>query len=116
MGKRIKVKPGKAQSMMGFFVGIIFCGIGLFVVIPTAGVFGLFWTIIAVVGTITNGINAFSEKGVATHSIEIEDTDNFVKQEESIESRLNKLKNLYHQNLITSEEYEKKKNELLKEL
>ncbi|WP_308415395.1 SHOCT domain-containing protein [Sporanaerobium hydrogeniformans] len=116
MGKKIKVKPGKAQSMMGFFVGIVFCGIGLFIVIPTFGAFGIFWAIIAVIITVTNGINAFSEKGIATHSIEIEDTDKVVKQEESIESRLEKLKNLYQQNLITVEEYEKKKDQLLQEL
>ena len=29
-GKRVKVKPGKAQSKMGFIVGLIFVGIGVF--------------------------------------------------------------------------------------
>ena len=116
MGKRIKVKPSKAQSMMGFFVGIVFIGIGFFLVIPIFGAFGAFWTILAVIITVTNGINAFSEKGIATHSIEIEDTDKIVGEKENIESRLEKLKNLYQQNLITIEEYEKKKNELLQEL
>ena len=116
MGKRIKVKPSKAQSMMGFFVGIVFVGIGLFMVIPIFGVFGIFWTVVAVIITVTNGMSAFSEKGVATHSIEIEDTENYEVKKESIEARFEKLNNLYQQNLISIEEYEKKKKELLQEL
>lgn len=45
--KRVKVKPGKAQSKMGFIVGLIFVGIGIFAAIPTFGLFGIFWTAIA---------------------------------------------------------------------
>ena len=113
MSKKIKVKQGKSQSVVGFFVGIIFCGIGLFVVIPTFGVFGVFWSIMALVMTVTNGINAFSDKGITTHSIEIEDTDQFSQGQESIELRLEKLKDLYEKELISEEEYEEKKKELL---
>ena len=102
--------------MIGFFVGIVFVGIGLFMVIPIFGVFGIFWTVVAVIITVTNGINAFSDKGVATHSIEIEDTENHRVKKESIESRFEQLNSLYQQNLISKEEYEKKKSELLQEL
>lgn len=102
--------------MVGFFIGIIFCTIGLFVVIPTFGAFGVLWSVMALIATVTNGINAFSDKGIATHSIEIEDTDKLSQEKESIKSRLEKLKGLYEQNLITEEEYEKKKKELLQEL
>lgn len=49
MAKKIKVKPGKAQSKAGFFVGLVFCLIGLVVVIPTFGPFGIFWTLVAVI-------------------------------------------------------------------
>ena len=42
--KKIKVKPGKTQSKMGFVVGILFVILGVFVVIPTFGVFGFIWT------------------------------------------------------------------------
>ena len=73
MKRSIRVKPGKAQSTMGFAVGLVFVGIGLLVVIPTFGVFGIFWTLIAVAITVTNGINAFGKKGVASHEIVVED-------------------------------------------
>lgn len=113
VSKKIKVKPGKSQSVVAFFVGIIFCGIGLFFVVPTFGVFGVFWSIMALIITVIHGINAFSDKGIAAHSIEIEDTDEFGQEQESVELRLEKLKDLYEKELITEEEYEKKKKELL---
>ena len=59
--KRIKVRPGKTQSKMGFFVGIAFCIIGCVVVIPLAGLFGVLWTGVAVMITVMNCKNAFSE-------------------------------------------------------
>ncbi len=126
--KRIRVKPGKAQSTMGFVVGLIFCGIGLFVVVPTFGVFGIFWTLIAVAITITNGINAFGKKGVATHEIvideekgsiqgrgmrgyeiEVEDT-NIVSD---TEKRINSLKELYNAGIITKEEFEQRRSDII---
>ena len=45
--KRIKVKPGKTQSKIGFGVGIVFVLIGIFIVIPIFGTFGIFWTAVA---------------------------------------------------------------------
>ena len=73
MKRSIKVKPGKTQSTMGFVTGLIFVGIGLFVVIPTFGPFGIFWTLIAVAITAVNGVNAFGKKGVASHEIVVEE-------------------------------------------
>lgn len=37
MAKKIHVRPGKGQSKVGFVVGIIFCLIGLVVVVGTLG-------------------------------------------------------------------------------
>ena len=72
MSKKIRVKPGKGQSAMGMAAGIVFCLIGLFVVIPTFGLFGVLWTAMAAIITVTNGINAFSDRGVSSHEIIIE--------------------------------------------
>ncbi|WP_053983521.1 SHOCT domain-containing protein [Niameybacter massiliensis] len=116
MKKRVNIKPSKEQSIMGFIVGLVFCGIGVFIAIPTFGAFGIFWTIIAGVITATNAMNAFSEKGIATHSIEIEETHEVEQNDQSIEKRLEQLKHLYQHNLITTEEYEEKKSEILQDL
>ena len=145
MSKKVRIKPGKGQSMMGFIVGILFCLIGVFVVIPSAGLCGIFWTLMALIITITNGMNAFTDKGVASHEIEIDDG----RQEEgkigdsaiadipsdisdsasnnrseaaikgikgNIELRLQVAEDLYKAGTITKEEYETKRREILDEL
>ena len=73
MRRRVRVKPGKTQSMMGMVVGVLFCLFGLFVAIPIFGLFGVFWTLVALAITVTNGINAFSDKGVASHEIYVDE-------------------------------------------
>ena len=133
MSKKIKVKPGKTQSKIGFIAGILFVFIGIFVVIPTFGVFGIVWTAFAGLIAWSNYRNGFTEKGVPTHVVEIDDeegtvynragfaTERFtVENDENIgnlvESRLKSLQSLYEQGLITKEEYEDKKQEILKDL
>ena len=129
--RRIRVKPGKAQSMAGFFVGIVFCLIGVFAVIPAAGLFGIFWTVMAGIITASNGMNAFSDRGVASHEIVIEDEEkreykvssdqepenpDAEEKKEEVERRLAIAKDLYQEGTITKEEYEEKRKEILKEL
>ena len=139
MAKRIHVRPGKAQSKLGFFVGLVFCAIGVFIAIPMAGLFGIFWTAIAVFITYSNYKNAFTKEGMDSHVIEIDENgddvtvtghhgfgyrsysyatekDNITSDGNDIEERLKALQNLYDQRLITKEEYEDKKQEILKEL
>lgn len=112
MARNIKVKPGKTQSLIGFISGIVFVCIGIFIAIPTFGPFGIFWTIIALIITVTNAMNAFGSKGVSMYEVSIDDKDS----SETIEDRLKKLDSLYNQNLITKEEYNKKREELLREI
>ena len=116
--KKIKVKPGKTQSKMGFIVGILFVILGVFVVIPTFGLFGLIWTGVAAMIAFTHYKNGFSDEGVATHEIIIEDGMEIPEKlnaEEDIEAKLIKLNSLYDQRLITKEEYDEKRKELLNE-
>ena len=115
MRRNIKVRPGKTQSIMGFVVGLVFVGIGLFVVIPVFGPFGIFWTLIAVAITVTNGINAFGKKGVASHEIVVEDGRS-EEERSSAEQRLEEARSLYDRGLITKEEYEAQRAEILKDL
>ena len=69
----MEYRPSKTTSAFGLAVGVIFVLIGLFIVIPQFGAFGFFWTLIALVITVMNGVNAFSEKGVPTGEIRFED-------------------------------------------
>ncbi len=147
MRRRGTIKPGKAQSMVGFIVGILFCIFGIAVVLPSAGLFGLIWTIMAVVITIVNGLNAFTDKGVPTQVVEYEDvSDDSYKinyrydlderyesssrssgnsnhaysakadSTEDIKRRMEAAKEMYDKGMITYDEYEAKKTELLAKL
>ena len=131
MSKKIKVRPGKTQSKAGFVVGIMFCLIGVFMVIPMAGPFGLLWTGAAAWITYSHYRNGFTDRPISNRVIEIEDDGksltvipDIMEQSnemrtahtESVESRLKKLQSLHQQALITDEEYEKKKQEILDEI
>lgn len=111
--KKIKIKPGKMQSKIGLIVGVLFVILGCVVVIPRAGLFGVVWTAVAGLITFTNFKNAFTDKGVATHEITIEDGADAATTYEDIEEKLLKLNSLYDQRLITKEEYDEKRKELL---
>ncbi|MBQ6835148.1 MAG: SHOCT domain-containing protein [Lachnospiraceae bacterium] len=132
MSKKIKVRPGKTQSKAGFIVGIMFCLIGIFVAIPMAGLFGVLWTGVAVWITYSHYRNGFTDKPISNRVIEIEDdgssatvrtgafddfrTSHDVHMETDsgdIEGRLRQLQSLYQQELITREEYENKRQEIL---
>lgn len=113
MKRKVTYRPSKANAVFGGVVGVIFVLIGLFVVIPQGGLFGLLWTAVAAVITGINFYQAFGQ-GYIGPNIEIEDDG--AEMAESAEERLKKLQSLYDQRLITPEEYEEKRKEILKEL
>lgn len=133
MSKRIHVRPGRGQSKVGFGVGIIFCLIGIFIAIPIFGPFGIFWTAIAGWITYSHYKNGFTDDPIDSHVIEVDEDGQDVTvtrhggyhtysydekgtSAEDAEERLKKLQSLYNQSLITYEEYEQKKKEILDEL
>ena len=111
MAKKIKVKPGKAQSKFSMFFGLIFVCIGIFVAIPVFGPFGILWTCAAAFIVYANYRNGFTDKPISTHEIIVEESDS-----ESIEERLKTLESLYNQRLITKEEYDEKRKQILNEI
>lgn len=118
MSRRLKVKPGKAQSMSGFFVGILFCFIGLFFAIPTFKGFGIIWTLVAVVITVMNGLNAFTEQGIASNEITIDEEklEQTSSTKKTSEERLNELQSLFNKGMISYDEYQEKRKQILEEL
>ncbi len=121
MPRGIRVKPSKPASLFGMIVGIVFVFIGLFVAIPSAGMFGVFWTLIAVGITGFQAYNFFGDKGVASWEIDIDTGANAEMKNQSIsvsgdfETRLRKLNRLKEDGLITEEEFQKKREEILRE-
>ena len=125
--KRVTYRPSKSGSVMGGVVGVIFVLIGLFVVIPSfsmtggfGAIFGVLWTIIAGVIAGTNFYQAFG-KGYIGPEIHIEEEGGTEHAQDAAapgdtQARLTELRALYDQRLITQEEYEQKRKEILEEL
>ena len=105
--RNYRYRPNKVQSAVGIAAGGLFILLGLFFVIPTFGFFGIIWTLFAV------GITASNAYG----SLEMEERDGPGEGSGGLdfEEKLQKLQRLYEQRLITREEYEQKRAEILAE-
>lgn len=108
---RVTYRPGKASGVLGLVTGGIFVMIGFFIVIPTFSAFGILWTLFAVAITVYNAYAAFG-KGYTGPEITIE-RDEPEESAKSPEARLEELRNLYDRRLITQEEYEEKRKQII---
>lgn len=114
--KRITYRPGKGQGVFGLVFGGIFILIGVFMVIPVFGAFGILWTGLAVAVTAYQGYVCFG-KNYAGPEIHIEDEEEpTAAAGQGVETRLAQLQSLYEQGLITKDEYEEKKKKILEDL
>ncbi len=111
MAYRIGVKPSKSASAVGMAVGVIFIILGVTLVIPVFGVFGLFWTAMAGVITLFSAFNFFSRRGLSAYDIDVDSSGNL----EDIEANLQKLAKLKEDGLISDAEYGQKRAEIMKE-
>lgn len=128
--RRVTYRPSKAQGTFGMIWGGIFILIGLFVVIPTFGPFGLLWTLAAIGITVMNGYQAFGKKYTGPEITIEEDSPQHmeppfspVQNHDHIPStaldpkeRLSQLEDLKEAGLITNSEYEQKRKEILEKL
>ena len=105
--------PNLGAAMSLVLMVIIFVCIGLFVVIPTFGPFGVLWTLLAAGITIASFYRAFGKRYTGPE-IHIEDEE--CGKPEDVQERLETLRALYEQKLIAPEEYERKRQEILKDL
>lgn len=125
MKRNIRIQPTPAMKnfsrvFSGIFalVGLGFVAVGVTEVIPSGGgVFGIVWTLMACCFVGIGIYGAANKNGLygiqRGFGLEITDEET---GDESAEERLKKLQALYDQRLITAEEYEVKRQEILKEL
>ena len=111
--RKIKVRPGKQQSKFSFYFSLIFIFIGIFVAIPIFGLFGILWTAAACWICYHHYVNGFTDEGIPSYEINIQEDE---QSSDSIESRLKKLENLYQSGLITREEYDHKRQNIINEI
>lgn len=114
-----RVRPSKPASAIGMIVGAVFVGIGIFVVIPGAGLFGVFWTLLALLGTGYHAANVFSEHGVAHEVVDFDTSsqaERLASATASPEQRLSKLDELKRQGLVSEAEYAEQRKRILDDL
>ena len=129
--RRVTYRPSKVQGAFGVAVGAIFVVTGLGMVIPVFGLFGVLWTLVAVGITAMNAYQAFG-KNYTGPQITIEEdelprrgaspspapeTHNHISSTAlDVKGRLQQLKDLKEAGLLSQEEYDKKRQEILKGL
>lgn len=129
--RRVTYRPSKAQGAFGVAVGVVFVIIGLVMVIPFFGPFGILWTLMAVGITAMNAYQAFG-KNYTGPQITIEEDEEPRRRASSspapethdhisstaldVKGRLQQLKDLKEAGLLSQEEYDKKRQEILKGL
>ena len=116
-GRRVTYRPGKTAGVFGIIWGGIFVLIGIFVAIPHFGAFGILWTLMALAITAFNGYQAFG-KGYQGPKIYIDEDGEPTQAPPAgdTQQRLEQLRTLYDQRLITQEEYDEKRKQILEEL
>ncbi|MFD1736969.1 SHOCT domain-containing protein [Bacillus salitolerans] len=112
MFPQYRVKPSKSSSVLGMVIGIIFVCIGVFQFI-SVGIFGIIWTLVAATITIYHAVNVFSKEGVSSYQVDVGAHNNTKTTSEDIEADIRKLHRLMEDNIISEEEYTRKKEELL---
>ncbi len=118
--KKQTIKPSKEISKFSFFIGLLFCGLGViiiflglltplpFMIVP----FGIIWTSMAIFNTYRAYKNGFTEKGLAIYEIDSYSNDN--KNEHDFEEKLRKIEKLKEDGLISEYEYNQKRSEIMK--
>jgi hypothetical protein len=110
MAYRVGVKPGKAASVAGMVVGGLFLLLGVTIVLPTFGMFGVIWTLMAGVIAVFYAYNFFSSRGASAYEINVDAPD----QVGDLDASLRKLAQLKADGLITEEEYERKRAQIMR--
>ena len=127
--RRVTYRPSKAQGAFGMVWGGVFVLIGLFVVIPAFGPFGILWTLAAIGITAMNGYQAFGKKYTGPEITIEEDNaqtpearpsspapethDHIPSTALDAKQRLEQLESLREAGLITQSEYDRKRREIL---
>lgn len=130
--RRMTVRPSKSMITFSRVFGGIFAAvalgfvyIGVTELLPNAGPFGLIWTLMALCFAGVGIYGACNKKGMYFSyewSIDEEtEGDSPVPPSDgpaahSAEARLAELQRLYDQHLITSREFEEKRQEILRDL
>jgi hypothetical protein len=103
MSYRMGIRPSKPAAAVGLAAGVVFLLLGVAVVIPVFGTFGVFWTAVAAIIALFYAYNLFSRRGVSAYEVDVD----------APEDDLRKLAALRRDGLLSEEEYQRKRAELM---
>lgn len=122
MFRKTKVHVSREQSKIAFFVsiGMLLFGVGFLFQVIQSGVFpGIFfmilWFGVGISIAVTHYRNAFSEKRPPIYEIVEEQTPAEIVEKSDFDTKLRKLEQLYRDRLISEEEYQRKRKEILEQ-
>jgi hypothetical protein len=98
------------MSVLGLVIAILFVVLAVAVIIPTFGVFGILWTVVAGGIGLFYAYNFFNNQGVSVYDVNVDSPDSV----EDLDVSLRKLAKLRDDGLITDQEYEQKRTEVLR--
>jgi hypothetical protein len=107
--KTVRIKPSKTISMLAVISGIGMVFVGIFGLFPHNQLFGIIWVLASLAVIVFHAINAFTEHGVATEEIDVENK----KVELSFDEKLRRLESLRREKLISEREYQHQRKKLL---
>ncbi|MBC2580460.1 SHOCT domain-containing protein [Clostridium sp. DJ247] len=95
--------------------GCVFVLIGILGIMPNFGLFGLCWTLIAIIITASQAYNFFNDRRIASWELNIETDKEVNDLEEDFDTKLRKIKKLREDGIITEEEFQNKRNKIINE-
>lgn len=113
MNPQNRRRPSKTHSLVGLILGILFIGFGVFFIIPRYGALGFLWTFLALFIIIVNSRNVFG-KSVSPAKRPKSEEQHITYEDQNSEERLSDLYMLYNRKLITEEQYQHEREEILR--
>ena len=101
------------MSLFSIILIVAFVVVGISMVVPGAGLFGVLWTTVALGLAVYHGINAFSKKGIANFTIESD--SNHSSGSLPFDEQLRRLSKLKEEGLISEMEFQWKRDEIMRD-
>lgn len=114
--RRVRVKPSKGMSCLTLVGGIVMLAFVIGQGIPMSDGFVVVWILFMLAIIAYHAFNAFSDRGAATHEVDVEGFESDPLAGGNAADRLERLESLRAKNLITKDEYRKKRAEIIEQL
>lgn len=72
---KIALKPSKPVSFIGFIGGLCLSLFGIIYAVPNLGIFGIVWSVIAILATCYYAINLFTKNGLSLFRVEVREDE-----------------------------------------